>query len=148
MRHATHTGQEEEYRKWITALRFTTDAWKLAASSLNERREKERLAVQALDKVALDSGESWFIIHAEWLDSWSAFTQPGSSAPVPGPINNRRLLESNGEPLQGLVRGRDYRGVTKGVWEILFHAYGGGPTIQRPTLSIYQTAGANIQRRR
>ena len=55
----------------------------------------------------------------------------------PGPITNNLLLDENNKPLNGLSRGKQYRGVNKYVWQQLYNTYGGGPVIKRGEINIY-----------
>lgn len=55
----------------------------------------------------------------------------------PGPITNYLLLDDNNQPLEGLIRGKHYRGVNKAVWQQLYNTYCGGPVIRRDEINIY-----------
>ena len=55
----------------------------------------------------------------------------------PGPITNYLLLDENNQPLEGLIRGKHYRGVNKLVWQQLYNTYWGGPVIRRNEINIY-----------
>ena len=41
----------------------------------------------------------------------------------PGPITNYLLLDENNQPLEGLIRGKHYRGVNKLVWQQLYTVF-------------------------
>ena len=106
------------------------------------RRAEELRAVRDLDGDPW-LGEDWYLISTGWLLAWLKFASghggAGAMAPLPGPIDNTVLLLSASctrEPLPGLVRVQDCRGVNRRVWDMLVLFYGGGPAIPRPVVDI------------
>jgi len=78
---------------------------------------------------------SWYLVDVQWLQEWKLFvTQKG---PLPGPIDNSRLLERNGRPRAGLRPVDDYRGVNSAIWSFWHERYGGGPEVRRKQLDLY-----------
>lgn len=69
-------------------------------------------------------------------------TPPIAELPMlpPGPITNHTLLLSDGvTPRPGLKKIKHYRGVNEATWLYLHSVYGGGPSLPRMTLDIYDT---------
>lgn len=86
-----------------------------------------------------DSSEAliWFLIDVNWLQAWKTFVTRGGA--LPGPIDNNRLVDrSTGQPKVGLRAVDDYRGVNGEIWNFWLQRYGGGPTIRRRQLDLYQ----------
>jgi hypothetical protein len=55
----------------------------------------------------------------------------------PGPIDNAKLLDQNGDPRVNLSRGFHYRGINEQLWNYFYKIYGGGPIIKSRFLDIY-----------
>ena len=107
-----------------------------------QRRRDEVKAVRQLDTTSIASGESWYLIHSPWIQSWHDFKE--GSPIVPGPITNTELLIGTDEqmhvPKPNLKTGRDYRALNGRVWQLFNDTYGGGPPIVRTAMSIYSDA--------
>jgi hypothetical protein len=90
---------------------------------------KEELAfVSGQDQKRFNIGDECYLIQAEWLQQWLDFAT-GKSFP-PGSISNKSLLNGVGDSTNpSLIPKRDYRPVSKLVWEYLFKLYGGGPVV-------------------
>lgn len=102
---------------------------------LETRRAKEARAIEALDSPSIGTGQHWYLISAAWLQTWIRF-KSGLSGP-PGPVDNKVLLDSSGQPRPNLSRSIHYRGVNERVWSYLHGIYGGGPMIRSKVLNIY-----------
>lgn len=102
---------------------------------LDARRSTERQFIKQYDST--EAG-MWFLVESEWLEEWKRFMV--AEGPLPGPIRNAGLLDSEGMPRPGLLRVVHYRGVNAAVWTFLQQRYGGGPALPRWTLDIYSEA--------
>jgi len=109
-------------------------------NQLIRRREAERKAITERDRTKIGPGEFWYLVSSHWLQRWHNFVVQGSDV-LAGPITNTDLFDSHNKLRPFLVRARDYRGVTKEVYEYFKSMYGGGPDIKRPSLDIYDTTG-------
>lgn len=77
-----------------------------------------------------------YLISEHWLAQWRAFISGG---PVPGPIDNAVLFETDGvTPKPGLECKIDYAPVNIQTWKALHRVYGGGPAIIRFTDDLYE----------
>jgi ubiquitin C-terminal hydrolase len=88
------------------------------------------LEAEKLAHADKEPADGWFYVDASWFKAWVGFLQGGAR---PGPIPNERLLQDpKSDALRtDLRRIRDYRCVTRPVWQLLLRAYGGGPAIAR-----------------
>jgi len=109
-----------------------------------EQRQLEKLAVIQADagltqnqKKHMKEQSEWYIIDADWLRQWRAYSKDGSREPRPGPISNNVLLDDEGVPKPGLERVTTYRGINKQTWNLFVQLYGGGPEIRRAVLDLY-----------
>jgi hypothetical protein len=71
-------------------------------------------------------------------------TNPKVGTLPPGPISNFELFTRQGdrqEPVlkENLQLNKDYHGVSKEVWQILYRMYNGGPVVVRGKLDIYSS---------
>ena len=98
--------------------RAAADTWTIALPSWqeNERRlvqlrAEEGEQIAALDTLAIAPGDLWYLITSEWLKQWSEFKRGG---PRPGLVDNTLLLDAQGAPLPGMLKGasgrREHRG--------------------------------------
>eukprot|EP01035_Chromulina_nebulosa_P041866 gene41866-56695_t len=87
--------------------------------------------VTSHDKSIFEAGEECYLIHSEWLSSWLRFASEENDDPFPNvPISNGRLMQADGKSiLRSIAPKKDFRPVSKAVWEYLFSQYGGGPVI-------------------
>lgn len=87
--------------------------------------------VTSHDKSSFEAGEECYLIHSEWLSSWLRFASEENDDPFPKvPISNERLMQADGKSiLRSIAPKKDFRPVSKAVWEYLFAQYGGGPVI-------------------
>jgi hypothetical protein len=103
--------------------------------------KKEYTFVSAHDGY-LNAGDECYLIHAQWIESWTSFVQ--AVAKAPGPITNHLLCDitplhpgkkddKNAEVVafikRGLLPKTDFRPIKKIVWEYFFKLYGGGPVM-------------------
>lgn len=80
----------------------------------------------------------WFLVDVRWLTEWKQFVT--AKGPLPGPIDNSRLLDrQTGRPRSGLRPVDDYRGVNSSIWNFWHSRYGGGPVVRRKQLDIYSS---------
>jgi hypothetical protein len=94
------------------------------------------------DAPVVGGGEEYYLINSLWLTSWANFAAPpvdvtaGAPAPAPpaafyDPIDNNPLIDVNNE--YALRRNakfkKEYRAISKAVWDFLFSLYGGGPVL-------------------
>ncbi|TMW55518.1 hypothetical protein Poli38472_010400 [Pythium oligandrum] len=119
-------------------------------SDLDKRRKLELSLVLKHDKTKLKRKECWFLIDAQWMARWIAFTL--RNGPLPGPISNDVLLVPDwdarrrgaatgrpDEPRPGLERPKDYRCVSPMVWSLFVELHGVGkvPVLGRYLLDLY-----------
>lgn len=79
----------------------------------------------------------WYLIDVRWLQDWKAYVH--KHAPVPGPIDNSRLVDlQTGQVRPDLRAVDDYRGVNQSIWNYWHQRYGGGPEIKRRELNLYR----------
>ena len=119
---------------------------------LSKRRTTERKLITKNDSAYNQNNNDWFIINSEWLSDWKMFVNnkrwdnaygarrsKNTNVGIldPGPITNNILLDKDNNPLEGLSRGKQYRGVNKYVWQQLYNTYGGGPVLRRNEINIY-----------
>eukprot|EP01138_Halocafeteria_seosinensis_P013804 gb/GECG01014096.1/.p1 GENE.gb/GECG01014096.1/~~gb/GECG01014096.1/.p1 ORF type:complete len:1323 (+),score=220.00 gb/GECG01014096.1/:1-3969(+) len=131
---------------------------------LQERRDREYATIRAIDSTkettdseeyelrddatdAVDYKRCWFLLSSSWLQRWREFVfnkgysdATGRGVLPPGPVDNAKLLHPNGKPHSNLKLQTHYRGVNYKVWEYFMQAYGGGPTICRRNVDIYDTS--------
>lgn len=101
---------------------------------LAQRRRHEVDLLYGADSVFSDT---WFLIDERWLAEWRDFARENSDAPPPGKISNWRLVKSDGTPISGREKLRDYRGVCPKVYALFHSIYGGGPAIVRSKIDLY-----------
>eukprot|EP00929_Paragymnodinium_shiwhaense_P118835 TRINITY_DN90731_c0_g1_i1.p1 TRINITY_DN90731_c0_g1~~TRINITY_DN90731_c0_g1_i1.p1 ORF type:complete len:475 (-),score=81.02 TRINITY_DN90731_c0_g1_i1:66-1490(-) len=103
---------------------------------LEARQQEEKEFIRKNDTA---QSNSWYIIDVQWLTEWKLFVTKGG--PLPGPIDNSRLVDKlSGRPRPYLEPVRDYRGVNAVVWNYWHERYGGGPTVRRRRLDLYEEA--------
>lgn len=92
---------------------------------------KEWAYVSGNDSSVVSGGEEYYLISSIWLQRWLDAARPGESdkpktAKNVGPINNSSLLrEDDDYSLRENVKfKKDYRAVSKKVWEFFFQTYG------------------------
>mmetsp|Transcript_65645 Transcript_65645/g.181668 ORF Transcript_65645/g.181668 Transcript_65645/m.181668 type:complete len:225 (+) Transcript_65645:294-968(+) len=101
--------------------------------------------VLALDKQVLDGKEGeegtkagegkYCVIEAGWVSSWLAFVYYNDSSPAPGKIQNSKLLDHSGCPIEGIQLASDkksghYRLIREPVWDLYCKLYkDSGPKI-------------------
>ena len=115
-------------------------------NELNIRRQMELEIISELDKNDIDS--MYYLVHANWINKWKEFIFNKKSeinnSPLgilpPGPITNNLLyIDPECSILRQKLRAAiDYRGLNHKVWEAYLNMYGGGPTIARRKLNIYE----------
>jgi hypothetical protein len=93
--------------------------------------DDEYTFVTSHDKSIFEAGEECYLIHSEWLSSWLKFASEENNDPFPKvPITNGRLMQGDGKAILGsILPKKDFRPISKAVWEFLFSQYGGGPVI-------------------
>jgi ubiquitin carboxyl-terminal hydrolase 20/33 len=105
-------------------------------------RAAEKKRIHALDQEATRSAaqnEPFYLINDHWLSEWRQYI--AGSGPRPGKISNTDLFEADGATVkQDLQKGVHYRGLHGIVWKELLRVYGGGPTIMRTKLNIYDAS--------
>ena len=131
-------------------------AWEVIRNSDREFFE-QILVKERADENAVRGNDRWYIIDAKWLSRWKAFlfNDPASSSysritryqwgfngstgyPPPPPISNSALLLPDLKTPKLKLKPRiHYRGVSETIFTYLRQRYGGGPTIRRGTLDIY-----------
>mmetsp|Transcript_134061 Transcript_134061/g.245908 ORF Transcript_134061/g.245908 Transcript_134061/m.245908 type:complete len:543 (-) Transcript_134061:34-1662(-) len=110
----------------------------LARAALDPRKLEERKAEEKEFIRRNDTAEAhlWYLVDVRWLQEWKEFvTRKG---PLPGPIDNSRLLERSGGQ-RHLQPVDDYRGVNAEVWTFWQSRYGGGPAVRRRHLDLYSS---------
>lgn len=100
---------------------------------LEERKVEEKEFIRRNDTA---EAHLWYLVDVRWLQEWKEFvTRKG---PLPGPIDNSRLLDRSGGP-RHLQPVDDYRGVNAEVWTFWQSRYGGGPAVRRRHLDLYSS---------
>jgi hypothetical protein len=90
---------------------------------------KEFDYVQAHDLTKFYEGMECYVITSDWHNMWINFVTKATKT-VPSPINNHLLLdETHCHLRKGLKHKKDYRPISKAVWQYYFKNYGGGPVI-------------------
>jgi hypothetical protein len=84
--------------------------------------------VQAHDITKFHPGMDCYVVPADWHTSWIEFVTKATPKP-PGPINNKLLLDEKGRVKPGLKHKKEFRPISKSVWQYYFKRYGGGPVI-------------------
>jgi len=106
-------------------------------SVLRRRRKKEKKEIQLIDAQCKSSeDEPWYLISEKWLNNWRKFINDDDTSP-PGEVTNSDLVDSNGVPFPNLRPKKNYRAVTKEVWDYFINIYGGGPPVIRKIVDIY-----------
>lgn len=111
---------------------------------LNLRRQLEIQKISQLDKI--DPKGKYYLIHTGWFNKWKEFVLSKNSENKqsiilpPGQITNHLLFEDSQFKVikSGLRAVNDYRGLNEEVWNAYLDIYGGGPTILRKKLNIYE----------
>lgn len=74
------------------------------------------------------------MVSSDWIKKWVNFLYKKGEYgymfrgyPMPGPVDNKNLLESNGKCKSNLKKGEDYKVVSIYIWRLLKDLYGGGP---------------------
>ena len=70
--------------------------------ALAQRRVEENDQIAALDSVTIADGHVWYIIASAWLRQWTDFKRGG---PLPGPVDNKGLVDARGNARPGLQKG-------------------------------------------
>jgi hypothetical protein len=129
-----------------------------ARNRLLKRKKHELKLVRKFDKSKLDRDECWFMIDANWLNTWSEFVNDPDGSDPPGVLSTKDLLcdppvktdsalsTSTGlvgrikVPLPGLQARIDYRAVPPLVYFLLIELYGrdSSPDICRYSVDIYK----------
>mmetsp|Transcript_61213 Transcript_61213/g.145746 ORF Transcript_61213/g.145746 Transcript_61213/m.145746 type:complete len:354 (-) Transcript_61213:246-1307(-) len=94
--------------------------------------------IHFVEKHDMPNSGRFYFVSALWLKRWGLFVR--SSGEHPGHISNYDLLHANSvvpTVRADVKRGRDYRGVSKEVWEYLLDLYGGGPEISNSNMDIH-----------
>lgn len=83
------------------------------------------------DKPSVEAGEECYIVQANWLSAWLKSISEETNVPFTEEISNRNLLDENGLSIRQseILPKKDFRPVSRAVWEFLFEKYGGGPVI-------------------
>ena len=114
------------------------------ANEVQTRREFEQSEVHRIrmeDTVKQDH----YLIHEGWIRNWKRFVQnchhptgrgTFMGTPPPGEISNHSLVDEKG-PKPNKKLGRDYRAVSKEIWDLFLEIYGGGPLLYRETQDLY-----------
>jgi len=93
--------------------------------------------IELKEPLILEEKIEIFIVDLHWLKVWRRHLEDLDTA-LPGPIANHSLLDEDGLPRQGLLPGKDYKGLRRRLWELLLGRYGGGPPLPRHArLDIY-----------
>lgn len=100
--------------------------------SLEARQQEEKDFIRNNDTA---EAHVWYLVDVRWLQEWKHFVT--RNAPLPGPIDNSRLLDRDGLPRRGLQPVEDYRGVNSAIWAYWHQCYGGGPAVLRRQLDLY-----------
>lgn len=102
-------------------------------AQLSARQQEEKDFIRQNDTA---EAQIWYLVDVQWLQEWKHFVT--RNAPIPGPIDNSRLLDrATGGPRQGLRPVDDYRGVNAAIWAFWQARYGGGPAVRRRQLDLY-----------
>jgi len=130
-------GEEDSSPGWKAVARggsgtSTSSRDGLGPVQLERRQAEEKEFVRAHDTA---ESSVWYLVDVYWLQEWKQFVMQGG--PMPGPIDNWRLLDERGQPRRGLLTVEHYRGVNASVWAYWHKRYGGGPELRRRTLDLY-----------
>eukprot|EP01016_Furgasonia_blochmanni_P038335 TRINITY_DN4616_c0_g1_i1.p1 TRINITY_DN4616_c0_g1~~TRINITY_DN4616_c0_g1_i1.p1 ORF type:complete len:245 (-),score=40.85 TRINITY_DN4616_c0_g1_i1:91-825(-) len=113
------------------------------AKNLKRRKKLERQLIKKYDNKLTDL---YYFMDQSWMQQWQNFLYSNNKYikknfvlgfPVPGPINNRNLLNDELEPKEGMERNKDFRVINRFHWQILKFLYGGGPEIARTEKNVY-----------
>jgi len=104
----------------------------LLPAQLEARQLEEKEFIRQNDTA---DASIWYLVDVKWLQEWKHFVTRNS--PLPGPIDNSRLLDRNGAPRPNLRPVDDYRGVNQAIWVFWQQRYGGGPAVLRRQLDLY-----------
>jgi hypothetical protein len=88
-------------------------------------RQKEYTYVLSKDKTGFHAGENCYLIHTIWMNSWLEYIKGGEE--IPGPISNEELVDIC--RYRNIKPKKDFKILSKHVWEFLFKLYGGGPVL-------------------
>jgi hypothetical protein len=109
----------------------------ILAASMEMRQQQEKDFVRWNDTFdSWQKTQTWYLVDVHWMEEWRQFVTQ-SDAPLPGVIDNTRLLDSKGRPRPGLRPVDDYRGVNAAIWHFWQTRYGGGPPLLRRHVDIY-----------
>lgn len=118
-----------------TKKRDSDDAGSARGDSDSDLKNRAKYELDFILKHDATSNiKKWYLLECSWLTKWKAFVRGG---PLPGPIDNARLLGIDNSPLPGLQKVKHYRGVDAIQWFFWYERYGGGPAIVRSELNIY-----------
>jgi hypothetical protein len=92
--------------------------------------KKELKFVSDNDTTRFNENDDCYVVSTVWHTEWLDFATKQTTV-HPGPIDNDRLLDPNNKNIaaKGLKHKKDFRPISKAVWEYLFKLYGGGPVI-------------------
>ncbi len=92
--------------------------------------KKELKFVSDNDTTRFNENDDCYVVSTVWHTEWLDFATKQTTV-HPGPIDNERLLDPNNRNIaaKGLKHKKDFRPISKAVWEYLFKLYGGGPVI-------------------
>lgn len=76
-----------------------------------------------------------YVISMKWSREWTNFIF--NAGKLPGEIDNSCLFDKDGNIKSGLESLKQYKSISKDVWDFLYSQYGGGPIIPRKTNDIY-----------
>lgn len=88
-------------------------------------RIQEYKFVSRNDKTTFEPGDECYLIHTEWISIWIDWVK--RIKPLPGPITNQIVVEAS--QTRAVKPKRDFKVLSKIVWEFLFSRYGGGPVL-------------------
>ncbi|MES1922848.1 Ubiquitin carboxyl-terminal hydrolase 20 [Bonamia ostreae] len=102
---------------------------------LLRRKKRERNKIISLEKAFKLSKESvTYVVSESWMRAWRCFVNDETNL-VPGPIFNEHLLGTDKKMNLDLKIEKDYRVLSKEVWDYLLEIYGGGPEIVNDFIS-------------
>eukprot|EP00929_Paragymnodinium_shiwhaense_P065284 TRINITY_DN32742_c0_g1_i1.p1 TRINITY_DN32742_c0_g1~~TRINITY_DN32742_c0_g1_i1.p1 ORF type:complete len:498 (+),score=72.24 TRINITY_DN32742_c0_g1_i1:144-1637(+) len=106
-------------------------------ADLRQRRKEEIDFISSHDS---EDADVYYLVDIRWLEQWRLFAF--KDGPLPGAVDNSRLLRADGQPIANLRLVDDYRGVNEALWRYWQERYSGGPEIRRSELDIYAVTPA------
>lgn len=107
----TTPGAEEETAAEIPDIGISTNGGEDAPESGDGRYVAEEEYAEEEE----EESEIWYLMAGTWLSRWHDYVLSGAGqdldfpTPVPGPITNGDLVDTNDKPFPGKVAGKNYR---------------------------------------